>query len=297
MEKIKLGIIGMSQGNGHPYSWAAICNGFNAEFMKDCPFPVIPQYLTAEKYPEAFIKDAEVTHIWTQERRISEHIARASRISNIVDKPEDMIGHVDAVLLARDDAENHLSMARSFLQAGLMIYIDKPLAFDKKTAAEIYAMEQFHGQIFSCSAMRYGRELDENMAKIRELGKLSYIAAITMKRWDTYSAHIIDPVLRIIDDEVDIKACLPFKNENTQGITLTMKSGLVVNLSAHMHSQNPIEIRLFGEKGNFTLIFKDTFYAFRGALEAFIQSVKTHKSSISRQHVMIMVDIIERGND
>ena len=296
MNKIKLGVIGMSPGNGHPYSWSAICNGFNPEFMKDCPFPVIPQYLAAEKYPEAFIKDAEVTYIWTQDQQISEHIAKASCIPHIVDKPEDMINKVDAILLARDDAENHLSMAKNFLQAGLMVYIDKPLAFDKYTAAKIYDMEQFQGQIFSCSAMRYGREIEENLDKIRRLGKLSYISAITMKRWDTYAAHIIDPVLRIIGDEEVIKAYLPFKNENTQGIMLTMKSGLAINLSAHMHSQNPIEVSLFGENGNLTLTFRDTFYAFRGALDAFIKSVKAKKSSISCQHVMNMVDIIERGN-
>ncbi len=34
-----LGIIGMSPGNGHPYSWAAIFNGYNKEKMAKCPFP------------------------------------------------------------------------------------------------------------------------------------------------------------------------------------------------------------------------------------------------------------------
>ena len=85
MKKIKLGIIGMSEGNGHPYSWSAICNGFESNYMQECPFPVIPEYLSKEKYPDNFIKDAEVTHIWTQKREYSEHIAKAAKISNIVD--------------------------------------------------------------------------------------------------------------------------------------------------------------------------------------------------------------------
>jgi hypothetical protein len=30
-KKIKLGIIGASKGNGHPYSWSAIFNGYDAQ--------------------------------------------------------------------------------------------------------------------------------------------------------------------------------------------------------------------------------------------------------------------------
>ena len=41
---LRLGIIGISEGNGHPYSWSAIFNGYNHEYAQDCPFPVIPDY-------------------------------------------------------------------------------------------------------------------------------------------------------------------------------------------------------------------------------------------------------------
>ena len=34
LSKLKLGVIGMSEGNGHPYSWSAIFNGFDREEMK-----------------------------------------------------------------------------------------------------------------------------------------------------------------------------------------------------------------------------------------------------------------------
>ena len=39
---IKLGIIGMTEGNGHPYSWSAIFNRYDVDAMtKECPFPGI----------------------------------------------------------------------------------------------------------------------------------------------------------------------------------------------------------------------------------------------------------------
>ncbi len=43
--EIRLAMLGMIEGNGHPYSWSAIVNGYNPKEMAQCPFPVIPQYL------------------------------------------------------------------------------------------------------------------------------------------------------------------------------------------------------------------------------------------------------------
>ena len=44
-KEINLAMLGMVEGDGHPYSWSAIINGYNKEYMKDCPYPVIPKYL------------------------------------------------------------------------------------------------------------------------------------------------------------------------------------------------------------------------------------------------------------
>ena len=125
---LKVGLIGLSEGNGHPYSWSAIINGdYNEKEMIDCGYAGIPLYLAAN-CDTLGIEGAKVTHVWTQDRNISEHIAKASLIDNVVDKMEDMIGQVDAVLLARDDPENHVAMAKPFLDANVPLFIDKPLA-------------------------------------------------------------------------------------------------------------------------------------------------------------------------
>ena len=68
MGKIKLGIIGLSEGNGHPYSWSAIFNGFNSKIMASCPFAVIPEYLNKRDFPNDFLTEKGiVTHIYTQD--------------------------------------------------------------------------------------------------------------------------------------------------------------------------------------------------------------------------------------
>ncbi len=156
---LRIGIIGMSEGNGHPYSWAAIINGgFNEETMKEAVtrygYVGIHQYLNANR-DTIGVDNAKVSHIWTQEREMSEHIAKASLIDNIADDMEDMIGKVDAVILARDDPENHVVMAQPFLDADVPIFIDKPLAIttdDLNYFTEQNAAGKF---IMSCSSFRF----------------------------------------------------------------------------------------------------------------------------------------------
>ena len=46
---IKIGILGYTDGNGHPYSYSSIFNGYNNEGMKKCPFKTIPEYLNNHK--------------------------------------------------------------------------------------------------------------------------------------------------------------------------------------------------------------------------------------------------------
>ncbi|MEN8251827.1 MAG: Gfo/Idh/MocA family oxidoreductase, partial [Bacteroidota bacterium] len=150
---LKLGIIGMSEGNGHPYSWSAIINGdFNREEMNNCGFAGIPIYLEANS-DTLGINDVQVTHVWTQDKNLSTHIAKASGIRNVVDSMEDMIGEVDAVLLARDDPENHVKMARPFLDADIPVFIDKPLAITKEDLEYFKQQNELGKLLMSSSSM------------------------------------------------------------------------------------------------------------------------------------------------
>ena len=155
---IKIGIIGMSPGNAHPYSWSAIINGcFDENEISKVGYPAVSHYLKANR-DTLGINGALVSHVWTQDRLISESIAQTAKIEHIVNNLEEMIGHVDAVILARDDPENHVLMAKPFIDADIPIFIDKPLAI---TTADLdyFSTESAKGKlIMSCSSMRYANE-------------------------------------------------------------------------------------------------------------------------------------------
>lgn len=295
---LKLGVIGLSEGNGHPYSWSAIFNGYDALEMEKCGYPVIPRYLEQQQWPESRIKEATVTAIWTQDIALSQHIAKASKIEHVVTCYTDMIGQVDAILLARDDAYNHLQYAEPFLRQGIPIYIDKPIALSINNLDKLYALEQYSGQIFTCSALRYSQQLTLTKADRQSLGTIKQIAAFTPKSWSKYAVHIIEPVLNMLpkeDKPVEMTVLSADKDSGTGNLMVRWESGIQTNFFALGDVQTPISIRIFGTNGCKDLTFTDSFSAFKAALQSFIQGITDKKVMSDKAFNTTVVQLLERG--
>lgn len=283
----------MSEGNGHPYSWSAIFNGYNAAAMADCPFPVIPEYLSKQNFPEDGLGHlAQVTHVWTQKKAVSEHIARASKIENVVDRLEDMATEVDAVLLARDDAEKHYEMARPFIEKGLPIYIDKPLALSVEEVKQFLEIEQYENQIFSCSPLRFATELSLTSEEKERIGEVVHIEASTPKAWDTYAIHLIDPVLKELSHRGRLKKVTGAGNSEIRS-SLVEWEEVTGFFKTTGKIATPFKIQYFGENGDVEKRSVDAFHCFKRTLEKFIRIIRKEEDNISRKETLEAIRIIE----
>ncbi|SDR69519.1 Gfo/Idh/MocA family oxidoreductase [Gramella sp. MAR_2010_147] len=293
--KLKLGVIGMSEGNGHPYSWSAIFNGYDKLAMKECPFPIIPEYLSRQSFPEDGLGHlGEVTHIWTQDKTISADIANASKILNVVEHPEDMINHVDAILLARDDAENHEDMARPFIKAGLPIFIDKPLALSKKEAENIINSERTENQIFTCSSLRFAEELKLSLEEKRDLGDLIHIEAQVPNKWDTYAIHLIEPIIELNPERGNLISIHRLKNKGIHS-TLVQWENISAYLKVTGKLSLPLRFKFYGVNGVVQKDFLDSYSCFKRSLEKFINVIRGSEPNINRNDTLEAIEILENG--
>ncbi|GHH32902.1 Gfo/Idh/MocA family protein [Lentzea cavernae] len=79
----------------------------------------------------------------------------------VVDAPEDLLGLVDAVVVADRHGDLHRAHATPFLRAGLPVFIDKPLACTVEDASAIIAEAQKHNApLTSFSALRWLPDTD-----------------------------------------------------------------------------------------------------------------------------------------
>lgn len=292
--KLRFGIIGMSPGNGHPYSWSAIFNGYDSDAMSTCPFPTIPIYLANQSFPDDGIGEASVTHIWTEERIVSENIAAAAYIPHVVDNLGDMIGAVDGILLARDDAERHFEFAAPFLDASLPVYIDKPLALSVEEAKRLYARERRRGQIFTCSALAFAREFQPTTTEMLRIGRLRFVEAVTPKDWDRYAIHVLEPLSNLLVNDGPIVR-LSAGGTRSRHLDATWESGVEARVTALGDAHGPIALRLYGDAGWQELVFKDSFAAFRAALRRFTDIVLGRVLPQDPRPVLDLVRLIQAG--
>lgn len=295
MGKIRLGVIGLSEGNGHPYSWSAIFNGYDPVAMETCGFPVIPRYLAKQQFPEDAIPCASVTHVWTQDQDVARHVAKACRIGTVVTHFSEMIDQVDAILLARDDAQRHFEFAAPFLKAGIPVFVDKPLALSVVDAKRLLELQQYAGQLFSCSALRYAKELQLTSADRTRIGRLLHIHATAPKDWDRYAVHVIEPMLLIADERGALEEARSRRAGDSTTLAGRFHGGPQFMVSTMGDCPAPLAIRVFGTMGWKDLVFEDAFSAFKGALQEFVHAIVHRDERIDPAFTLEVIDLVERG--
>lgn len=292
---IKLAMVGMVQGNGHPYSWSAIINGqYDAQVMADCGYPVIPQYLAAAK-DELGISGAKVTHVWCDEGSDAEKVAKAAYISNVVDNQEDVIGQVDAVIIPTDKGWEHLDRARPFIEAGIPVFIDKPLT-DREDHLQQFVKWQRDGKpIMSTSCMRYAKEFTEVRNRLPELGELRLITMTTAKSWERYGIHVLEGVYPFLEPD----GWLSVANTGTEQANIVHcrhESGVDVVLAAIADMYGAFGcLGLYGTTGNVSVQFSDTFHAFKTQLVGFVNYLRTGKLPFDFSETVELMKVIIAG--
>jgi hypothetical protein len=288
---LKLGIIGLSEGNGHPFSFSAIINGYSDAGLADSGWPVIYEYVRRRDPSEFEFADARVTHAWTQDPDITQRLCRACRIPHAVDSLEALLGNVDAVILARDDYSEHLHMAMPFLKAGLPVFIDKPLTVEPK---ELEAFRPYleSGQLMSCSGMRFATELDVPRAQFAGYGQVHLIRGAILNDWEKYGIHLIDAILNVTPARP--VAVTPLRARH-QSLAVAMDDGSCLQLDALGKIGRCFRVDIFGERKISTHEITDNFSMFRRLLFHFIRGVKLRQPAIPPADTLTSIRLLIAG--
>ena len=293
-DNIRLAMLGMVDGNGHPYSWSAIFNGYERNGMARCPFPVIPEYLSAQDPALMRIEGARVTHIWTDDPADADKVAAAAKIPNIVAKDTDAIGQVDAVIIATDKGFEHADRARPFIEAGLPVFVDKPLVDNEAGLKMFHAWVMDGKAILSTSAMRYAREFVAAKARLPELGEPRYLSMSTAKTWERYGIHALEGLYPVLGP-----GFISVRNTGTEErniVHVKHRLGVDVVLIAIRDMYGGFcRLSAMGTEGAFDVAFSDTFYAFKTQLQRFVEYLRTGNRPVPWAETVELMKIIIAG--
>ncbi|MEX2671648.1 MAG: Gfo/Idh/MocA family oxidoreductase [Phycisphaeraceae bacterium] len=275
-QQIRLAMLGMVDGNGHPYSWSAIINGrYDADVLADCGYPAIPQYLGAQQKANLGIAGAQVTHIWCDQREDAAQVARATFIDNVVDRPEDVIGHVDAVIIPTDVGGEHLQRARAFVEAGLPVFVDKPLTDREDDLRQFNAWWQDGRPILSTSCMRYATEFIQLREQMQRIGEPALIMGTMAKSWERYGIHALESVYGLLPPGGWIRVTNTGDTDRNI-VHLTHDAGVDVVLAVGKALTGGFgHVTVTGTKDTVRASFTDTFTAFKTQLVTFVEYLRS----------------------
>ncbi len=119
----RIGILGCE--NSHATRFVEIFNGVKK--------------LAGVDYP-----DMRVVGCYSRYAEVGDKLALLGDLECVAEKPEDLLGKVDAIMVTARDGKYHLPYARPYIEAGIPTFIDKPFTNSREDALELVRLAKAH---------------------------------------------------------------------------------------------------------------------------------------------------------
>lgn len=210
---------------------------------------------------------------------------------------DEVVAASDAIIvMAPNNAEAHLDLARPALEAGKPVFIDKDLAGCVKSAREIARLSERHSApVFAASALRFASELDA--LEEREPAPYDAVYARGLGKWHGYAVHTItmamrlfgNRVVRVIDTGQDEARCVTLDDGRRRCV-------IDVRVSENQYETTPWQVGALvsGRYEVATVTRFDQFYV--NLMQEVVEFFRTGISPITMDE-MIMTVAIEKAAD
>lgn len=250
---------------------------------------------SAEEAPR--IDSARITHVWAggHPERLAELEEKFGPYDNRVEDLDDLVGAIDGVLVV-DDTDGgamHAELARPFIEAGMPVFIDKPMTTVYADAVQLFDLaEEHNAPLMSSSALRFPAELDRDA--IAALGKLSTITSVGPEEWFYYGVHAVEVTGAVTDDQpVSVhRFALPDKDV----AVVEYETGLVAVIMTLRDAGYLFHVNVYGEKGHLDFSVDDFMGFYTNEMKAFAEMVETREMPLRREQTLAVMAILHAGN-
>jgi predicted dehydrogenase len=273
---ISLGLVGVN--TSHADAFSRIFNG-------DADTPVR-------------VDTARITHVWGRDDdERTQQLATKHGIGTVVADPSGMIGKVDGALVIddTDGGATHAALARPFLEAGIPVFIDKPMTTEYADAVALFDLAGHHNTpIMSCSALRFPVELEEARARIEACGKLSSILTVGPEEWFYYGVHAVE-LLGAVTSDRPIAVHRHALDQKDVAV-VEYGTGLVAVVETLRDAGYLFHCSVFGESGHTSFDVNDALGFYTNEMREFAPMVESKEALLTREQTLDVMAILHAGN-
>ena len=240
-------------------------------------------------------REARITSIWDCEKEHAREIADLAGIGHVCDKPEDMLGLVDGVLIIDDLTLNHQKRAKLFLSEGVPTFIDKPIAPDIREAEELFELAAAKkAPLMSCSALRFAAETEP----FRQNGiGGEFFAGCSVgpsmpglsDSLIFYGIHAVELLLSVVGGGVK---GVRYHGSKHEGTFLLDLGDRVFTVFIHTKAKG-FHLSLYGPNGNAAISITNSDMFYKNMLKSVVDMISTGVSPISAEETLEIIRIFQ----
>ena len=118
---------------------------------------------------------------------------------------EEMAGNVDLAFIQSCNWDRHIELAAPFLNAGVPVFIDKPIAGNLRDCLELERLAEEGHVILGTSAMRYTYERDSFFAVPEEQrGRILHVSTMVGVDEFNYAIHSVESILGFLKGDAAV---------------------------------------------------------------------------------------------
>ena len=208
----------------------------------------------------------------------------------ILERPGDLLGRVDAVFVEANDGSVHTDLALPFVDAGLPVFVDKPLATTVEDARRMVDAARAKGTpLFSASSLRYALEL-QGLKRDAQVGDIigadAYSPAALHPRNPglfNYGVHAVEMLYELMGTGCQSVRCVWEEGaEVVVGRWVDGRLGTVRGTRSGAHSYG---FTVFGEK-RVVPVAVDARFIYRELLKVIVRMLETHSWPLSPEQLV-----------
>jgi predicted dehydrogenase len=264
----------------HGRAFAGFFNRVDSEEFRRHDWPL---------FGNRFAGRARITHVWGEDRQATEELARAADIPNVMERPEDAVGQVSAAMLVDNLKMTHQRHAPGLIEAGLPLFIDKPLSPDWEEAQSIVRLARERTvPVLSTSALRYANEITNREAIAEQVGEILTCSGAGTNELFFYGIHSLTLMVTVMGSPVEsvLNVGRPGEHivrlqfvDGRQGVLTVYEEGMA----------GTFEVAIHGTKGHARVAARDAEGFYGNTLAEFVRMVETEEPPVPYEETLNII--------
>lgn len=248
---------------------------------------------------QKLVRGFSVTHVWGETAKYAKDAQERGAIPNIIKKPADLIGQVDAAIVDHRHAKFHLPAVRPLLEAKIPLFVDKPFCFRLSEGKAFLALAKKLGvPVCSFSTLPKQASFIQLVKDARQLGKIVSVVStgpcdIKSKYGGVffYGIHQVDMVVRLLKH--DISHAQINKGKNNHTATLYSASGAISTMNLISEGRPDFHITIIGEKGRLDRTIERDDNPYLTGIKDFCKMFRTGKTDENEVTMLTPIAVLE----